>query len=285
YARNSNNQDILLSAALLGAPHRYRIDWNANDFTFFVDCAPMATMPLTITSPMLQMVSDFTLDANALEVDWLRGGPYASHGGVTPRVSVAGGGTGVQEAPWSASLPAGTSLAVFQRQGTTPAPDGSWSAFTAIPSSGSTVGGSGRYLQYRVDLATTVGASTPSVDEVRFHCTSSGDVTPPVISAVVATPGPTGTTAHVTWSTDELATSSVSYGTSPGTLGSTVSGGSLVLSHALDLASLTPATTYYYRVSSIDRAGNPATFPDPPAAPLSVTTPAAAPTTCAHDQT
>src|SRR5262249_33572219 len=51
-----------------------------------------------------------------------------------------------------------------------------------------------------------------------------------------------------------------------------------------DLTSLTPSTIYYYRVSSIDGAGNPATFPDPPAAPASFTTPAAAPTTCAHDQ-
>ena len=283
YARNSLNQENLLGAGLLGSSHRYRIDWNANDFTFFVDGVQAYVMPFSVGTPMLQMVSDFTLDANALDVDWLRVTPYASSGSFTSRVFDSGGGTTWQDATWIASLPAGTSLAMFQRQGSTPTPDGSWSAFTAIPSSGAAVGGSGRYLQYRADLATTAPGSTPSVDEVRFHCTSSGDVTPPVISAVLATPGPTGTTAHVTWTTDEPATSSVSYGTSPA-LGSTTSGGSLVVSHALDLTSLNPSATYYFRVGSIDGAGNPATFPDPPAAPASFTTPAPAPTTCAHDQ-
>src|SRR5262249_44106759 len=92
YARNSNSQDILISATLLGAPHRYRIDWNANDFTFFVDGVQVTSMPgLAIATPMLQMVSDFTLDGNALEVDWLRVTPYASSGSFTSRVFDSGG--------------------------------------------------------------------------------------------------------------------------------------------------------------------------------------------------
>src|SRR5262249_25376923 len=76
----------------------------------------------------------------------------------------------------------------------------------------------------------------------------------------------------------------IDYGTSPVTLGSHLSVGTLTGSHTLNLASLTPSATYYYRVSSADGASNSSTFPAPPAAPSSFTTPAAPPTTCAHDQ-
>src|SRR5213075_237881 len=149
---------------------------------------------------------------------------------------------------WSATLPAGTSLALLQRQGETPTPDGSWSPFTAIAGNGATVGGGGRYLQYRADLATNSGFITPVVDAVQIACSTVADVTAPVISAVTATPGPTGTTATVAWTTDEFANSSVVYGTSPGALGTTVSSGVLLVSHSLGLTSLVPATTYFYRV-------------------------------------
>src|SRR5207253_5780383 len=43
--------------------------------------------------------------------------------------------------------------------------------------------------------------------------------------------------------------------------------------HAVTLSGLTPGTTYFYRASSTDRAGNTATSPAPPAAPASFTVP------------
>ncbi|HEX4440110.1 MAG TPA: IPT/TIG domain-containing protein [Thermoanaerobaculia bacterium] len=98
------------------------------------------------------------------------------------------------------------------------------------------------------------------------------DSTPPAISALNAAPG-AGGTALVTWTTDEPSTSRVDFGTSSGTLSANVSDGALVTSHSLALTSLAASTTYYYRVTSADASGNPATSPNPPAPPASFTMP------------
>ena len=85
------------------------------------------------------------------------------------------------------------------------------------------------------------------------------DATAPVISAVVTTPA--STTAQVTWTTDEAATSKVYYSTTtPLVLGtaSTVSQGAFLTSHSLSLTSLTASTTYYMIVESKDAANNTA---------------------------
>ena len=107
------------------------------------------------------------------------------------------------------------------------------------------------------------------------------DTIPPVISAVVATPG--GSDATITWTTDEASTSIVDYGTSAGSLGSQVSDGALVTSHTIHLIGLAPSTTYYFRVTSADAGNNTATSPNPPAAPASfaTTSPAVVDTTVA----
>src|SRR6185503_13905436 len=84
----------------------------------------------------------------------------------------------------------------------------------------------------------------------------SNDFTAPVISSVSSgTPGTT--TATITWSTDEAATSQVEWGTT------TYYGGGIssfdltkVTSHSVMLTGLTTATTYHYRVKSRDAAGN-----------------------------
>jgi regulation of enolase protein 1 (concanavalin A-like superfamily) len=86
-----------------------------------------------------------------------------------------------------------------------------------------------------------------------------GDTTPPVLSGVAAAPG--STTATVTWTTDEPADSRVEYGPTTA-YGQTRSGSALVTSHSIGLSGLTCATTYHYRVSSADAAGNRATGGD-----------------------
>jgi PKD repeat protein len=103
------------------------------------------------------------------------------------------------------------------------------------------------------------------------------DTTPPVISAVSATA--TSTTATVVWTTNELSNSRVDYGTSPTALTLNASVGTLVTSHTVPLSGLSPTTTYYYRVTSADGINNSATSPNPPASPLSFTTPVTPPNT------
>ena len=109
--------------------------------------------------------------------------------------------------------------------------------------------------------------------DVIFDSTVPGDTTPPVISAVSATPGTGGTTATITWTTNEPANSRVDYGTAPDALTQYATNGALVTSHSLPLTGLTAGTTYYYRVTSVDAATNSATSPTAPAAPLTFTTP------------
>ncbi len=102
-----------------------------------------------------------------------------------------------------------------------------------------------------------------------YTATYTPDTTPPVISGVSATATATGD-ATVSWTTDELSTSNVNYGTSSTTLTANASDPTLTRSHSVTLHGLVPGTTYFYQVSSADRAGNKATAP---AAALSFTVP------------
>ncbi len=86
------------------------------------------------------------------------------------------------------------------------------------------------------------------------------DVTAPIIS-LVATSSVLATTATVTWTTNEAATSTVEYGTTA-SYGLASTSASLVTSHSIGLTGLSQNTLYHFRVSSRDAAGNIATSSD-----------------------
>lgn len=67
----------------------------------------------------------------------------------------------------------------------------------------------------------------------------------------------TETTATITWTTDELANSTVNYGNTTD-LGTIASASEFVLNHTITLTGLDQAALYYYQVSSTDQYGNPA---------------------------
>ena len=100
------------------------------------------------------------------------------------------------------------------------------------------------------------------------------DNAPPVIGAVaVANVG--SSSAAVSWTTDEPASSQVEYGTSTAYGSFTPLAASPVTSHARTLTGLTAGTQYHYRVRSADAAGNLAVSGDgafttssPPPAPV-----------------
>ena len=96
---------------------------------------------------------------------------------------------------------------------------------------------------------------------------TTSDSTPPVVSAVAATGS--GTSATVTWTTDEPATSRVDYGTSSSALSLNATTAGLSTSHSVTLSGLTPNTRYYYRVTSADAAGNATTSPATTSSPAS----------------
>mgnify|MGYP000849694213 FL=1 len=88
------------------------------------------------------------------------------------------------------------------------------------------------------------------------------DVTPPVISSIVTTPGASTTT--ISWTTDELSTSKVFYSTiNPLDVGASTTlsilNSGLVTTHSIDITGLATSTQYYFKVQSVDGAGNTAT--------------------------
>jgi hypothetical protein len=84
------------------------------------------------------------------------------------------------------------------------------------------------------------------------------DITPPVITYVAAL-DITGSSAVITWTTDEQANSQVEYVPTEDLGLSSELETWLVRNHAIPLTSLDTDTTYYFRVKSTDASGNLAT--------------------------
>ena len=107
--------------------------------------------------------------------------------------------------------------------------------------------------------STDASSNTASGSDTTFTTTGGINVTPPVISNVQAVV--TDTTATISWTTDEPATSVVNYGLSAG-YGSSESDPALVTSHSITLANLTPGVQYHFLVSSADASSNSAVDTD-----------------------
>jgi uncharacterized protein DUF4082/Big-like domain-containing protein/purple acid phosphatase-like protein/type IX secretion system substrate protein len=176
YARASNGVSINLGAGLLGSLHRYRIKWNTNNFEFYVDnsATPAATISLAVSSNLFIQVSDVFNNDGTLSVDWLRATPYVPTGTFISRVADAGAITNWGVVKYNSETPIGASLALSVRTGNTINPDdGTWSAFTAIDS-GIAIGGSSRYIQYKVVFNTTNTFLTPVLKDLWIQCAANG---------------------------------------------------------------------------------------------------------------
>ena len=112
------------------------------------------------------------------------------------------------------------------------------------------------YLQARsADASGNEGKDSNSGTGWTFTTTAGGDETPPEITNVISGT-PTYSSVTITWTTNELSSSLVDFGTT--TSYGTTQGNSAdsVTSHSVSLTGLTPSTDYYYRVKSIDVSGN-----------------------------
>jgi hypothetical protein len=97
------------------------------------------------------------------------------------------------------------------------------------------------------------------IDRMYIESSTIPDVTPPVISNV-ASSAITGTSALITWDTDEYSNSVVRYDMDGGPVyDSMVSNAEMVMSHSVTLTGLSPSTQYYYVVESTDASDNTAT--------------------------
>ena len=86
------------------------------------------------------------------------------------------------------------------------------------------------------------------------------DFAAPVIANVQAT-NVTGTSALITWTTNENSNSVIEYGLTTG-YGSTISNSTNVTSHSITLSNLAANTLYHFRVKSTDPFGNAAASED-----------------------
>jgi hypothetical protein len=200
----STATNTVIPGSWLGAPHRYRIDWNATNFVFYIDGAAVTTITKTISTSMLAQASDQTVGGPALSVDWLRVTPYASSGSYVSSVHDGGAAKHWMTASWSPTTPSGTTVAVSVRAGNTPTPDGTWSAYKPIGSPGAVVDLCGRYVQYKGDLTTSVAGSTPTLDVVSLTCLPASAITP-AVATLAAAPGTGNDTSgelklRLTWS-------------------------------------------------------------------------------------
>ncbi len=85
--------------------------------------------------------------------------------------------------------------------------------------------------------------------------TVNNDATPPVLSNLV-TSSITGSTATISWATDEASDSQVEFGLTTAYGASSGLNAALVTAHTIDLGALTGSTLYHVRVRSSDAAGN-----------------------------
>ncbi|WP_139416724.1 N,N-dimethylformamidase beta subunit family domain-containing protein [Agromyces laixinhei] len=250
--------DVALGSQYTGSEHVFRIEWDSS-VRFYVDGVLVHTAA-TVSGTMRALASEYTNGGGDLELKWLRVTPHASNGSFLSRIHDAGVTADWGALSYSAQVPAGSTLALDVRTGDTANPDATWTAFTRV-ATGEDVPGSGRYLQYRARFTTGDGYVTPVLAAVNLPYTPrppAPDTTAPTISDL--TSQVIGqSTARITWSTDEQATTRVEYGTSPDVLDSAAEVMTLTTAHSIDLLDLAPQSQYFFRVVSADAAGNTAT--------------------------
>jgi hypothetical protein len=187
--------ETAIPGSWLGAPHRFRIEWTTSSVTYFIDGTQAASHTIAIVSNMGPMASDLVAGDGDLIVDWMRMSPYPASCSYVSRVLDAGRLATWGAVSWTSEAPAGTSLAMYVRLGNTPVPDGTWTGWAEVPSSGSTIGGESQYLQYQADLATTDSGATPALKDVTIGYNIGPDTTPPTITGRSPSPGTVGVDA------------------------------------------------------------------------------------------
>jgi hypothetical protein len=180
YAR-TGNISTQLSSSYLNAAHTFRIDWSATAVNYYIDGVQVASHNVAVSGTMRPLFSDFspgggTLKVNSMSLVPLNPAdnstsqiPYVSSGTYTSQIFDAGGGVFWNAVSWANALPAGTSVAIGVRMGNTVTPDGSWTGWVPLSSSGAVVGGVSRYLQYQANLATSASLQTPFLQTISMQ--------------------------------------------------------------------------------------------------------------------
>jgi hypothetical protein len=99
-----------------------------------------------------------------------------------------------------------------------------------------------------------IGAAYSDSHEYTITITSPADEESPEISNVVATPD--STTARISWTTNENASSTVFFGLTTDYEMDHIGSDDLVTSHTVDISGLSACTTYHFMVASSDESRN-----------------------------
>jgi methionine-rich copper-binding protein CopC len=158
---------------LIGTAHSYRIDRSGRGVSYWVD-GKLVARNASVGGSLRTIASDDRTDGIPLSVDWMRVGTYVSTGRFTSRVLSSDQMVTWDRAYWAAQLPAGTTVTVRVRLGSTPKPDSTWSGWQTLPGPGSRIVGSSRFLQYELVLTSRVAGSSPVVSALGF--TNSGQL-------------------------------------------------------------------------------------------------------------
>lgn len=156
---------------LIGSPHRYRIDWKTDgSFDFYVDGTLVRAESLTISTQMRPAASDYNNDGTAIAIDWIRVSPYASSGVFESRVYTANTPKSWNNITWNAETPNGTSITMMIRTGNVPTPDGTWTTYDTMATSGISTNKASSYVQYKAVLTTTDTKLTPVLSNISITC-------------------------------------------------------------------------------------------------------------------
>jgi len=123
---------------------------------------------------------------------------------------------------------------------------------------------------YRILTRDPSGNLTTGSDHI-VTTSAQADHTPPLITSWAA--GNIAlTTATITWTTDEPATSDVEYGPNTNYAYNTANPDEYATNHTVNLAGLTPGAKYYYKIVSSDPSGNIASVDNQGGTSLTFTT-------------
>lgn len=190
FARSYDGTNTALGTSF-GSSNRYRIEWSASSALAYVNGALAATHT-GFGDLMVVLASDAAVDGNVLVIDNVILSPYAGSGNFTSRVYDAGSSSQWGTFSATGSAPAPTSLVYSVRTGDTPTPDGTWSAFIPI-TSGSSVGATSRYIQYRASMVTSDTLYTSTVQQVIIQCAPASAPTNTPTPTLTPSPGPSPT--------------------------------------------------------------------------------------------
>ena len=121
---------------------------------------------MAVSAPMWVGAGRYVTAGQSMTLDYMRAGPYS--GSYLSRLFAAPAPVASATFSWAADTPTGTTLGLLVRTGNTPTPDGTWTAFAAVPTSGQAIATGWQYIQYRADFATTVPGTSTVLNQVQI---------------------------------------------------------------------------------------------------------------------